>query len=174
MGRYKPFSQMIRALLIIFIFSFPLTSFAQDETYRIYDFSIVVDYQHLSFENDFKFIYDGAYGNDKPETVDTLKLIHFEYLNHERTALDTVEIILSKNQADSLFILSANNFDLEGAKNISKSLIPYPPPPYSGLIVELTLDLGFRGDLYTRNFQFPFDSSFIELDKFLNRIRNGL
>ncbi len=90
---------MIRDLLIIFIFSYPLASFAKDDTCHIYDFSTVVDCQHLSFENDFKLIYDGAYGNNRPETVDTLKLIRFEYLNHERTALDTLEIILSENQA---------------------------------------------------------------------------
>ncbi|HCT54682.1 MAG TPA: hypothetical protein DF712_19740 [Balneola sp.] len=164
----------MRALLVIIIFSYPLTSFAQEKAYRVYDFSIIIDYQHLSFENDFKFIYDGAYGNNKPETVDTLKLIRFEYLNQKRTVLDTLEIILSKNQVDSLFKLSANTFDLEGAKNLSKSLIPYPPPPYDGFIVDLTLDLGFRGDIYKRNFKLPFMSSFVELDKLLNRLKNGL
>lgn len=166
---------MIRALLIyIFCFSYPLTLIAQEETYRVYDFSVVVDYEHLSFENDFKFIYDAAYGNDEPEKVDTLKLIYFEYVKHERTVVDTLKIILTRNQADTLYTLTANNFNLDQSKNISKSLIPYPPPTYNGFIVELTFDLGFRGDLYSRKFKMPFETSFKELDKFLSRIKNGL
>lgn len=166
---------MIRVLLIyIFCFSYPLVLIAQEETYRVYDFSVVVDYEHLSFENDFRFIYDGAFGNDEPQKPDTLKLVHFEYRNHERIAVDTLEIILTKNQADSLYRLTASNFNLDESKNISKSLIPYPPPTYHDFVVELTFDLGFRGDLYSRKFKMPFETSFNELDKFLNRIKNGL
>lgn len=165
---------MLRALLVLIFFSYPLTSFAQDIIHRVYDFSIIVDYQNLSFENDYKFIYDRAYGNNELQTVDTLKLISFEYLNYERKAVDTLEITLSRRQADSLYMLSANNFDLKGVKNISKSLIPFPPPTYHDYIVELTFDLGFRGDLYIRKFKMPFESTFIEFDKFLNRIKNGL
>lgn len=166
---------MLRSLLIyIFFFSYPLVLNAQEETYRFYDFSIVVDYEHLSFENDFKFIYDGAYGNDEAEKIDTLKVIHFEYINHERTAVDTLEIILTRNQVDTLYTLTANNFNLDQSTNISKSLIPYPPPTYHDFIVELTIDLGFRGDFYSRKFKMPFETSFKELDRFLSQIKNGL
>jgi hypothetical protein len=134
----------------IFLLIFLLSVYFHDGVeYPFYDFTIIIDYQHLQYEDDYTFIFPNSpfyQGNLKR---DHLSKIHYRYDGEgNRIAQDTLTIKVSESQIDTLFILTRDLFTIKYEENRSVHKIPPPPPPYHGMVVDITFDLGFWGDYY--------------------------
>jgi hypothetical protein len=165
------------AILVLFAFGLvQLQSFAQKtEAYKFYDFTIVVDYTHGLRLDDYKYVLPNAEGRDAGMKQNHLYFIRYHYQkDYQRVAKDTLAFPLTRQQMDSLFLLTKELFTIRLKTNTSKYKIPPPPPVNDGLSAHITMDLGFRGDTYQKTVGYPKgDEDFTKLDKYLKKIRTA-
>jgi len=127
---------------------------AQETQNRFTDFKVIIDYYDIELKKDQKYIFKGvgpsSLNNPEPgENV--LHLVKYSYTDNERIPTDSLTVVLTKTQIDSLFELSTHLFDLKGKVNISEHVIPLPPLlRHEGYNIHYTFDLMFRGSKYTR------------------------
>jgi hypothetical protein len=142
-----------------------------NDLYRFYDFGIEIDFRHGLLDDDFKIIFPNGF---KYDHLNENSLYHITYSYDQarnRIAIDTLKVELNKAQMNKLFELTSKQFQINFRENLSVYKIPPPPPINDGMVADLTFDLMFRGDLYSRSWSYPYgDKTFRELSDYIEEL----
>ncbi len=165
---------MKKIILIALLLTSTVLTAQSDDLYRFYDFGIEIDFRHGLLDDDFKIIFPNGFEYDHLNQ-NSLYRIEYSYdQERNRIAIYTLKIELNKAQMDKLFELTSKQFEINFTENISQYKIPPPPPINDGLVANLTFDLMFRGDLYSRSWSYPFgDKTFRELSDYIEKLFNN-
>jgi len=169
------FTYQLKILVFLCFLPFQLISvvYAQETQHRFTDFKVIIEYFDVIYENDQKYIFKGISSesiNNPDPGKNTLYRINFTYKDDQRIPTDTLAVVLSDIEVDSLFSLSTKLFDLKGKVNRSEHVIPLPPLlRHEGYNIHYTFDLMFRGSKYTRTLP-DWHKEFQPIHKFLTEL----
>jgi hypothetical protein len=160
-------------LIALLLTSTVLTSQSND-LYRFYDFGIEIDFRHGLLDDDFKIIFPNGFKYDHLNENSLYRIDYSYNQERNRIPIDTLKMELTKAQMNNLFELTSKQFQISFKENLSKYKIPPPPPMNDGLVADLTFDLMFRGDLYSRSWSYPYgDKNFRELSDYIEELFNN-
>jgi hypothetical protein len=88
---------------------------------RFCDVTIVVDYTHALWGDDYKYVLPSAESMDSGMKRNYLCLIRYQYRrDHHRVAKDTLAFPLTRQQMGSLFLLTKEVFTVSLKTNTSR------------------------------------------------------